>query len=275
MGKFFRAATILACMLHFTRAVEVPEAGKCLHSEEETEKQLTLSVHCHRNETGGLWANFTATRDADNATVPQNVFVDVSQSVKECNGRTRIKITGFISEHQTKIPIRDADALRFDPNCGSNVAVVNEGRTVRKINLEIPLDSVVFTTRPLKPDELFEVRLDKKNTKFSLSLGIGGTTHSRKDIPIANHINHLPHPTWAQYHGQLYRNGSLAIKEYGKSLDALVVGDRVGMMRSSAGNLHFFVNGVDQGPAASNVPARIYAVLELYHDAIMATIISS
>ncbi|XP_046397021.1 neuralized-like protein 4 [Ischnura elegans] len=273
MDKCFRTAAILACILSNAWAEEINPAGKCLNSG-DSEKQLTLSVHCHHNDTGGLWTNFTAVRDSDNDTVPQNILVDVSQSVKECDGKTRIKITGFISEDR-KIPIRDADAIRFDPKCGTNVAVVNEGKTVRKINLEVALDSVVFTTRPLKPDELFEVRLDKKNTKFSLSLGIGGTTHSPKDIPIANHINHLPHPTWARYHGHLYRNGSLTMKEYGRSLDALLVGDRVGIMRSSAGNLHFYVNGVDQGPAASNVPDHIYAVLELYHNAAMATIIST
>lgn len=35
-------------------------------------------------------------------------------------------------------------------------------------------------------------------------------------------------------------------------------------MRTSAGVLHFFVNGADQGPAATGVPPRVYAVVDMY-----------
>lgn len=36
--------------------------------------------------------------------------------------------------------------------------------------------------------------------------------------------------------------------------------------------MHFFVNGVAQGPAAWNVPPSIYAVVDLYGQAAQATI---
>ena len=58
--------------------------------------------------------------------------------------------------------------------------------------------------------------------------------------------------------------GHSTIEEYGRDLDQLVEGDRVGVMRTSAGVLHFFVNGVDQGPAATGVAARVYAVVDMY-----------
>ena len=35
-------------------------------------------------------------------------------------------------------------------------------------------------------------------------------------------------------------------------------------MRTSEGALHFYVNGTDQGMAASGVPANVYAVVDLY-----------
>eukprot|EP00061_Rhincodon_typus_P014222 g41121.t1 len=44
-------------------------------------------------------------------------------------------------------------------------------------------------------------------------------------------------------------------------------------MRKDDGSLHFFVNNVDQGLAASNVPSSVYAVVDLYGQAAQATIV--
>lgn len=39
----------------------------------------------------------------------------------------------------------------------------------------------------------------------------------------------------------------------------------MGVMRKELGILHFFVNGVDQGPAAFNVPEHVFGIIgELY-----------
>ena len=39
--------------------------------------------------------------------------------------------------------------------------------------------------------------------------------------------------------------------------------------------MHFFVNGVDQGPAATNVPGDVYGVIDLYGQAAQATIVDN
>jgi neuralized-like protein 4 len=36
------------------------------------------------------------------------------------------------------------------------------------------------------------------------------------------------------------------------------------MMRKSNGNLHYFINGLDQGVAATKVPACVWGVVDLY-----------
>lgn len=41
-------------------------------------------------------------------------------------------------------------------------------------------------------------------------------------------------------------------------------GDRIAMMRKSNGNLHYFINGLDQGVAATKVPACVWGVVDLY-----------
>ncbi|GCB77916.1 hypothetical protein scyTo_0020623, partial [Scyliorhinus torazame] len=68
-------------------------------------------------------------------------------------------------------------------------------------------------------------------------------------------------------------NGTTILDEYGHNLDRLKAGDTVGVMRKEDGSLHFFVNNVDQGLAASNVPSSVYAVVDLYGQAAQATII--
>lgn len=51
-------------------------------------------------------------------------------------------------------------------------------------------------------------------------------------------------------------------------------GDRVGALRKIDGCLHFYVNGFDQGLAASDVPPNVFGVVDLYGQAAMATIIN-
>ena len=46
-------------------------------------------------------------------------------------------------------------------------------------------------------------------------------------------------------------------------------------MRKEDGSLHFYVNGVDQGLAATNVPDRIFGVIDLYGQASQASIVQS
>lgn len=55
-------------------------------------------------------------------------------------------------------------------------------------------------------------------------------------------------------------------------MDNLTKGDRVGVVRRSNGNVHFVVNGVDQGLAASNTPSCLYAVLDLYGKCVQISI---
>ena len=48
-------------------------------------------------------------------------------------------------------------------------------------------------------------------------------------------------------------------------MDELCEGDRIGMVRKGeTGSLHFFINGLDQGVAATRVPSQIWGVVDLY-----------
>lgn len=67
--------------------------------------------------------------------------------------------------------------------------------------------------------------------------------------------------TWMMTGNGVMHNGTTVIEQYGQNLDRLQVGDRVGVVRKDDGTLHFWVNGVDQGPGATNVPERVYGVI--------------
>lgn len=46
----------------------------------------------------------------------------------------------------------------------------------------------------------------------------------------------------------------------------------MGVLRKDNGNLYFYVNSVEQGLAATNVPENVFGVVDLYGQAAQATI---
>lgn len=46
-------------------------------------------------------------------------------------------------------------------------------------------------------------------------------------------------------------------------------GDTIGVVRKDMGILHFFVNGVDQGPAAFNVPEHVFGIIGKYFHSVV------
>ena len=59
-------------------------------------------------------------------------------------------------------------------------------------------------------------------------------------------INLNPHPPLPP--------GITIKNNYACDLDSLGIGTRIGMMRHRNGDLHYYVNGVDQSIACSNLP---------------------
>ena len=70
------------------------------------------------------------------------------------------------------------------------------------------------------------------------------------------------------------KDGRSVLEEYGRDLDQLAEGDRVGIQRDSRGYLHLWVNGQDCGPAASGLPPRLWAVVDLYGKCTQVTVVS-
>lgn len=119
----------------------------------------------------------------------------------------------------------------------------------------------MLTRRPLRPNELFQVRLERVVSKWAGSIEIGVTTHNPTELDFPFTMTNVRTGTWMMTGNGVMMNGITVVEQYGLSLDRLQAGDRVGVMRKEDGALHFFVNGIDQGPAAINVPEKLYGVV--------------
>ena len=50
-------------------------------------------------------------------------------------------------------------------------------------------------------------------------------------------------------------------------------GDRIGLMRKTNGSLHYYINGMDQGVAATTTPQVVWGVVDLYGMAVKVSIL--
>uniref|UniRef100_A0A1A9VHQ9 NHR domain-containing protein n=1 Tax=Glossina austeni TaxID=7395 RepID=A0A1A9VHQ9_GLOAU len=171
---------------------------------------------------------------------------------------------------------RNDDRLTFHPLCGSHATVTHSGRTALRPNASDDFNNgVILTRRPLRPNELFQVRLERVVTKWAGSVEIGVTTYSAEELDFPFTMTNVRSGTWMMTGNGVMHNGITVIEQYGENLDRLQVGDRVGVVRKDTGTLHFWVNGVDQGPSATNVPEKVYGVIDLYGQAAQASIIDT
>lgn len=166
------------------------------------------------------------------------------------------------------------DRLRFHSRCGSLIKLSSNGRTAERRR---PLDEfnngVVMTHRPLRDNELFEIRIDKLVDKWSGSIEVGVTSHNPNTLQFPATMTNMRSGTIMMSGCGILANGKGTRREYGEfNLDELREGDRVGMMRKANGNLHYFINGQDQGVAASKV-GQSWGVIDLYGMTIKVTIV--
>ncbi|CAK1555013.1 unnamed protein product [Leptosia nina] len=173
-------------------------------------------------------------------------------------------------------PQMDEDTLLFHSLRDSYVVIINDGKTAHRPNaFELFNNGIVMTNRTLRTNELFQVRLELVIPKWAGSVEIGVTQYSSNDIKMHFKMSNAKAGTWVMAGEDVLRDGSVIIPKYVRNLNRLCEGDTVGVMRKDMGILHFFVNGVDQGPAAFNIPEHVFGVLDLYGRVAQATIVDT
>ncbi|TRY73920.1 hypothetical protein TCAL_09119 [Tigriopus californicus] len=165
--------------------------------------------------------------------------------------------------------------IRFHECKGSLIKVSNNSRTAERRR---PCDEfnngVVMTHRPLRDNELFEIRIDRLVDKWSGSIEVGISIHNPSSLEFPSTMTNQRSGTLMMSGCGILTNGRGTRREYGEyNLDELKEGDRIGMMRKSNGNLHFYINGLDQGVAATKVPQQMWGVVDLYGMTVKVTIV--
>lgn len=84
-------------------------------------------------------------------------------------------------------------------------------------------NGVVLTRRALRPNELFQVRLERVVTKWAGSIEMGVTTHSPSDLEFPFTMTNVRTGTWMMTGNGVMHNGNTVIEQYGLNLDRLQV----------------------------------------------------
>lgn len=163
--------------------------------------------------------------------------------------------------------------LRFHHVHGKNARIVNSGLTaLRPRPLSEFNDAIVFSSRPLRDGELFEVSLDNIVDRWAGSIELGVTAVRPDDIELPGTATDLCRDTWMLSGSSVMENGTTIKNNYPCDLDTLTAGTRIGVVRSSDKSLEFYKDGVPQGLACLVPNGNVYAVIDLYGECAQVSI---
>lgn len=165
--------------------------------------------------------------------------------------------------------------LRFHACHGPNARISNGGLTASRPKALAEFNgSIVFSNRPLRQREIFEVVLETMIDHWNGSVEIGCTGIRPDEISLANTATDLEQDTIMVSGQTLIHNGTTVRNDMAFNLDTMTAGSKIGVMRNGDA-IHFFVNGVDQGHAYDCQIQNMYAVVDLYGQCAQVSITSS
>ncbi|GAA6075670.1 neuralized-like protein 4 isoform X1 [Tachysurus ichikawai] len=166
-------------------------------------------------------------------------------------------------------------AAELHPRSGKLIGLSNSNRTAQRNQPVQEFNhGLVLSREPLRDRDVFTVRIDKKVNSWSGSIEIGVTALDPAALDFPSSATGLKGGSWIVSGCSVLKDGRSVLEEYGRDLDQLGEGDRVGIQRNGRGDLHLWVNGQDCGPAASGLPSRLWAVVDLYGKCTQVTVVS-
>ncbi|KAH1187930.1 hypothetical protein KIL84_015130 [Mauremys mutica] len=150
------------------------------------------------------------------------------------------------------------------PRTGKLVTLAPGGRSAARSQPGQEFNhGLVLSREPLRPGRVFAVRIDRKvrSAEHPAQRGGGEGRLGRQG------------GSWVVSGCSVLRDGRSILEEYGQDLDQLGEGDRVGIQRTAAGELRLWVNGRDCGVAATGLPPRVWAVVDLYGKCTQVTVV--
>ena len=104
---------------------------------------------------------------------------------------------------------------------------------------------------------------------------MGVTSLDPNNLEFPASATQLCDESWVLSGSTVLHNGEAIVDEYNCDLDLCNIGDRVGVQRTTNGELHIFMNGEDRGVAATEIPSKVYAVIDLYGKCTEVTIVNA
>ena len=156
----------------------------------------------------------------------------------------------------------EQNLFEFHDNRGRNVRLCHSNTVARRNDSYNK--GLVMSARPLPRNTLFQVLISHLTPRWSasLSLGLSGLSPDNIHLPITQ--LQMKKESWLISGDGVYQNGVRVVSRYGPNINSLLVGHTVGLLVDDDNRLHLYVNGVDQGVACSDIPARVWAVFDLY-----------
>ena len=114
---------------------------------------------------------------------------------------------------------------------------------------------MLLTNRPLKEKEIFEVKLDRLNNRWTSSLMIGALFESPEKLHLPVTALGLKKNAIVISGETLFQNGhKMPETTLGFNIDTLITNQSIGIFIDAQRNLKVLINGQDKGIVVQNVP---------------------
>lgn len=163
----------------------------------------------------------------------------------------------------TGLTTSDGDwSYEFHENHGRNIQL--ETKTVAK-RVASYNQGVVMSSRPLIKGKLFQVRIEKLNERWvsNILCGVSCISPEKQTSFPLTALGFKRH-SWIICSDWIFHNGMRVKTKYGAGLENLQCNSIVGLLIDEDSRLHLFINSVDQGVAATDLPPYVFAVIDLY-----------
>ncbi|VDI67176.1 neuralized-like protein 4, partial [Mytilus galloprovincialis] len=209
------------------------------------------------------------------SNIPKNVFavIDLYGSVESISvisnsGGDNPMLASQVSTVSELVEIdkdQDQDTssdVSFHGNHGKNIILSAGNCTAQRAGSYN--QAVIVTSCRLKRNKLFQIKVDKLNACWSCSLVVGvlGFTPDRFNFPVS--AIGIKKSCIVVQGDSVYSCGVKVKGKYGPNLDQLKIGQTVGLLIDNDFCLHLYIDNMDQGVAARDIPYPCYGIIDLY-----------
>ncbi|XP_070562141.1 neuralized-like protein 4 [Ptychodera flava] len=123
--------------------------------------------------------------------------------------------------------------------------------------------AVFLTNKPLKDNQMYEIKIDRFNSNLPFSLAMGVCMYSEfpEDVVYYGDGHGKGTGFWILRTGDFWQDFTHIGSSYPLNFENIKRGDRIGLARHSNGTLHYFLNGESKGIAFKNVPEGVFPVV--------------